>query len=146
MNNMLIVAKSKKEYYQYILITIKLLMQLGWTINWNKLNLRPSQIQIFLGLKVESYNIIFKIPSKKVRGIMNNFKNNDILSSNGTENKIAITSKKYRENYGDRIGSFANKNEDLGTTEMQESESACRLERNFVLSRKSSIRTSVVDK
>jgi len=68
-DDILVLGRTKQECQRNILIVLKTLIKLGWTINWDKSKLVPSQTFEYLGLKVDSYNMKFKVPRDKLVSI-----------------------------------------------------------------------------
>ena len=73
-DDLLLMARSKEECYQHLWKTLTLLTELGWLINWEKSKLKPAQTQKFLGLIIDSYNMSFRIPRDKLRGLQKDIK------------------------------------------------------------------------
>jgi hypothetical protein len=68
-DDLLILAKTKEEARAHTKEVLELLIALGWTINWKKSRLEPSQTQDFLGMTIESHNMLFKVPRDMKKGI-----------------------------------------------------------------------------
>jgi hypothetical protein len=62
-------AKTQQQAKEQTLWTLQLLIRLGWTINWAKSELEPSQTIVFLGLKINSRLMQFQVPKIKIRDI-----------------------------------------------------------------------------
>lgn len=65
LDDFLVIAPTKQECQHMLNVLIKLLRQLGFSINWNKV-LDPTQEIVFLGLEIDSVNMCVRIPVNKL--------------------------------------------------------------------------------
>ena len=68
-DDILVIGHSKEQCQQDSNKILKMLITLGWTINWEKSNLIPTQTIQFLGMKIDSHNMLFKVPREKLKSI-----------------------------------------------------------------------------
>ena len=73
-DDLLILAKSKEEAEQHRDIVLSLLQHLGWTINWEKSNLQPSQTCEYLGLIIDSIRSELRIPTTRKQQLRQDLK------------------------------------------------------------------------
>ena len=66
MDDMLIQARSSSQAYLHAQITILILMCLGWSINWQKSTLVPSQQIVHLGFLVDTEAMTVSCPEDKI--------------------------------------------------------------------------------
>ena len=70
-DNFLILGSSIEESKANTQLTLDLLQWLGFTINWEKSVLVPTQSLTFLGLSIDSQTMLFSLPERKVLNIQN---------------------------------------------------------------------------
>jgi hypothetical protein len=69
LDGILILADSIQQSIAQTKEVLLVLTELRWIINWKKSYLLSAQVQEYLSLKIDSYNMIFKVPSKKIKEI-----------------------------------------------------------------------------
>lgn len=69
LDDLLILASSKESAILYTRLVQEKLAQLGWLINTTKSQLVHSQVIAHLGMIIDSTNMTFTVPGKKVRSI-----------------------------------------------------------------------------
>jgi hypothetical protein len=74
LNNILIMIPSIQISIQHTKKVLQLLQKLEWSINWKKSKLLPTQVQNYLGLKIDSYNMQFKVLYSKIKEICKEIK------------------------------------------------------------------------
>ena len=71
LDDFLILGSSIEESRANTLLTLDLLQWLGFTINWEKSILDPTQSLTFLGLSINSVTMTLSLPEKKILNIQN---------------------------------------------------------------------------
>jgi len=66
LDDWLILAETKEKLMQQLQMVIKILHELGFTINWVKSKIEPSTKMEFLGTEIDSQVMLFKIPKEKI--------------------------------------------------------------------------------
>lgn len=69
LDDLLIMADSKEQCVTHLRQALSILMTLGFKINWKKSALIPSQVMQFLGLTLDSHEMMFRVPPDKLANI-----------------------------------------------------------------------------
>lgn len=75
LDDMLIMASSASECLENLTTAVHLLAILGFTVNWRKSVLTPTQIMEFLGFDVSSSNMQLSLPADKVAKLLKSCRN-----------------------------------------------------------------------
>lgn len=70
LDDLLIMATTKEKCLQHLRQTLEILSRLGFRINWKKSSLIPTQVEQFLGLTIDSHEMLFKVPREKLTSVM----------------------------------------------------------------------------
>ena len=69
-DDILIMAASEEECKKHTALLVSWLRSLGLSISWEKSELTPAQLRLFLGVLVDSLRMQFRLPQKKVDACM----------------------------------------------------------------------------
>src|SRR6266511_729237 len=70
LDDILIMASSKRLILEHATFVIKSLQNLGFTINRAKSSLEPSQVVVFLGFQINSKAMVLKLPRRKIKDLI----------------------------------------------------------------------------